>query len=190
MAKIPHIKEWIDEFLSDNEKLVVFAYHRSIQKKLVELYPGSSQVFSEDDIEENVKNFKNNPDCRLIICSLKIGSVGLNLTDASNVLFCEMDWCPSINDQAEDRCHRMGQNGTVNAWYFIGRNSIDEHIWNVCERKRDVVDKVYQNPDNAVAIENMYSNIINDVVDLVEEDLLIDEGYQDTIDGYKKVQNF
>lgn len=190
MAKIPHIKEWIDEFLSDNEKLVVFAYHRSIQKKLAELYPGSSQVFSEDDIEENVKNFKNNPDCRLIICSLKIGSVGLNLTDASNVLFCEMDWCPSINDQAEDRCHRMGQNDTVNAWYFIGRNSIDEHIWNVCERKRDVVDKVYQNPDNAVAIENMYSNIINDVVDLVEEDLLMDEDYQETIDSYKKVQNF
>jgi SWI/SNF-related matrix-associated actin-dependent regulator 1 of chromatin subfamily A len=187
MAKIPEIKKWIDSFLLENKKLVVFAYHRSIQKKLAELYPDSSQVFSEDDIEENVKRFKKDSKCRIIICSLKIGSIGLNLTDASNVLFCEMDWCPSINEQAEDRCHRMGQIETVNAWYFLGKNSIDEHIWNVCERKKIIVDKVYQNPENTTCVDILYSNIINDVINLVEEDLKM-ENYFSNDNNLKKIQ--
>lgn len=169
--KLFHIKQWIDEFLSSNQKLVVFAYHREIQRSLSEFYPNAAQVFAEDDIESNVRRFQKDPNCRLIICSLKIGSIGLNLTAASNVLFCEMDWCPAINQQAEDRCHRMGQQNTVNAWYFLAKNSIDEHVWNICERKKNIIEKIYENLENPLEMQNLYSSLINDVIDSIDEDI-------------------
>ena len=73
--------------------------------------------------ERNVRLFMENENCKLIICSLKAASVGLTLTAASDVLFVEMDWCAATNNQAEDRCHRIGQKNNVNIWYLISKGT-------------------------------------------------------------------
>jgi len=53
--------------------------------------------------------------------------------------FVELGWTPTVHDQAEDRCHRIGQKGSVNAWYLMADNTIDNYMWDLIESKRQIV---------------------------------------------------
>lgn len=53
--------------------------------------------------------FRNDPQCNVILVSLKCGSLGLNLTAANHVIMCDLWWNPAVENQAIDRAHRMGQ---------------------------------------------------------------------------------
>jgi SWI/SNF-related matrix-associated actin-dependent regulator of chromatin subfamily A-like protein 1 len=79
---------------------------------------------------------------QLIICSIEVAGHGITLTQASNVAFLELDWTPAKHDQAEDRCHRIGQEDTVNASYLLAAGTVDETIATLLERKRAVIGAV------------------------------------------------
>jgi SNF2 family DNA or RNA helicase len=64
------------------------------------------------------------------------------LTRASHVAFLELDWTPAKHDQAEDRCHRIGQRDAVNASYLLAAGTVDETISTLLERKRSVIGAV------------------------------------------------
>lgn len=165
--KIKNSIEWIDNFLETEKKLVVFAYHKEIQEKLINHYPTSAKIISnmtDIDRKNNIDKFMNDEDCKLIICSLKSASVGLTLTAASDVLFVEMDWCAANNNQAEDRCHRIGQTNNVNIWYLISKDTIEEHIYKIVEKKRVLIDKIYSSkiPEE---YDILKSSIIDNVID-------------------------
>jgi SWI/SNF-related matrix-associated actin-dependent regulator 1 of chromatin subfamily A len=65
--------------------------------------------------------------------------VGLTLTAASQVLIVEADWSPSINWQAEDRCHRIGQKDSVSVYYTVIPNTLDAHVVRTMVRKAVVI---------------------------------------------------
>ncbi len=79
---------------------------------------------------------------QLIVCSIDVAGQGLTLTRSSNVAFLELDWTPAKHDQAEDRCHRIGQQDAVNATYLLAADTIDETIATLLERKRAVIGAV------------------------------------------------
>ena len=79
---------------------------------------------------------------QLIVCSLEAAGHGLTLTRSSNVAFLELAWTPAKHDQAEDRCHRIGQQDAVNASYLLAADTIDETISTLLERKRAVIGAV------------------------------------------------
>ena len=81
-------------------------------------------------------------DNQLIVCSIEVAGQGLTLTRSSNVVFLELDWTPAKHDQAEDRCHRIGQQDAVNATYLLAAGTIDETIATLLERKRAVIGAV------------------------------------------------
>lgn len=171
--KIEQLKEWIDDFLLTNEKIVIFAYHIDIQNKLLKMYPQACRLLSEDDNlirEHNKEKFLNDPEEKIIICSLKIASLGFNLTSASNMLFVEMDWCSAINDQAEDRCHRIGQKNSINIMYAVAKDTIEEHIWNVCERKRELINGIYKNIVSNSDELNIYMSIYEEVLEDLDKE--------------------
>jgi SNF2 family DNA or RNA helicase len=58
------------------------------------------------------------------------------------VAFLELDWTPAKHDQAEDRCHRIGQQDAVNAYYLLAADTVDETISTLLERKRAVIGAV------------------------------------------------
>ena len=64
---------------------------------------------------------------------------GITLTRASNVAFLELEWTPAMHDQAEDRCHRIGQRDAVTAWYLLAAGTIDETMARLIARKRGLV---------------------------------------------------
>jgi SNF2 family DNA or RNA helicase len=78
----------------------------------------------------------------MIVCSLEVAGQGLTLTRASSVAFLELDWTPARHDQAEDRCHRIGQRDAVNAYYLLAAETVDETIARLLERKRSVIGAV------------------------------------------------
>lgn len=141
-GKLPAVMEWIKDFMESGEKLVVFAHHLDVINSLAQRFSVRPVVGSTPMQERQriVDEFQNNPDEQLIVLGLKVGSQGLTLHAASNVLFAEPAWTPAELDQAEDRLHRIGQRGSVQAWYLVARGTIEEDIYDLIERKRQVVD--------------------------------------------------
>ena len=78
----------------------------------------------------------------MIICNYKSAGVGLTLTASSRVAFIEFPWTFADCEQAEDRAHRIGQKNSVNCYYFLGKNTIDEDIWNLIQTKKDIANDV------------------------------------------------
>jgi SWI/SNF-related matrix-associated actin-dependent regulator 1 of chromatin subfamily A len=138
---------WVHDFLSSGERLVVFAYHREIQRALLERFPGALHILGEDshaarDASLHAFQAPDGEENQLIVCSLEVAGQGITLTRSSNVAFLELDWTPAKHDQAEDRCHRIGQQDAVNASYLLAAGTIDETIATLLERKRAVIGAV------------------------------------------------
>ncbi len=136
---------WIHDFLASGEPLVVFARHVEIQTAVLERFPHALHLLGEDTIaarEAAIAAFQDPGGPPLIVCATRVAAQGITLTRASNVCFLELEWTPAIHDQAEDRCHRIGQRDAVSAWYLLAAETIDETMARLIQRKREVVDAI------------------------------------------------
>ncbi len=88
---------------------------------------------------ELVAAFERDPDPAAFLISLKAGGTGLNLTAASYVVLFDPWWNPSVEAQAIDRTHRIGQDRTVIAYRMLARGTIEERIWDLQQRKASLV---------------------------------------------------
>ena len=139
---------WIHDFCSSGERLVVFAGHREVQRAVLARFPTALHILGEDSAvsRDSALQAFQAPDAeqanQLIVCSIEVAGHGLTLTRSSNVVFLELAWTPAKHDQAEDRCHRIGQQDAVNAYYLLAADTIDETISTLLERKRAVIGAV------------------------------------------------
>jgi SNF2 family DNA or RNA helicase len=143
-GKLEAVYEWIENFIDSGEKLVVFAWHTNIVKRVAEKF-GADIIIGETPIDKRqraIDLFQSDQARKLLVMNMQAGGTGIDGLQkvCCNVAFIELGWNPGVHDQAEDRLDRMGQEETVNAWYFIGENSIDEWIYDLIEEKRVVVD--------------------------------------------------
>ncbi len=151
-GKLHAALHWIHDFLSSGERLVVFARHREIQHAVLDRFPHALHVLGRDTRrarDNAVRAFQeaDSTGNQLIICSIEVAGQGITLTESSNVAFLELDWTPAKHDQAEDRCHRIGQQDAVNATYLLAADTIDETIATLLERKRAVIGAVTDGSD-------------------------------------------
>jgi SNF2 family DNA or RNA helicase len=86
--------------------------------------------------ERAIQNFQTNDDCRVFLISLKAGGVGLNLTAADYVYIVDPWWNPAVEQQAIDRTHRIGQTKNIFAYRMICKDTIEDKILQLQERKR------------------------------------------------------
>lgn len=96
-------------------------------------YDGSMK---NDAREEALNNLRNNPRTRVLLCSLRCGALGLNLTAASRVIILEPFWNPFVEEQAIDRVHRLTQTVDVIVYKLTVKNSVEERILELQEKKR------------------------------------------------------
>ncbi|EUD67025.1 adenosinetriphosphatase [Plasmodium inui San Antonio 1] len=94
---------------------------------------GSTKVEQRQKI---VTKFNNDKSIFLFISSTRSGSIGINLTAANVVIFYDTDWNPSIDKQAMDRCHRIGQTKDVHVFRFVSEYTVEENIWKKQLQKR------------------------------------------------------
>jgi SNF2 family DNA or RNA helicase len=98
-------------------------------------YDGSMRP---DAREQALSSLRNDSKTRVLLCSLKCGSLGLNLTAASRVVIIEPFWNPFVEEQAIDRVHRLNQTVDVKVFRLTIRDSVEERILELQEKKREL----------------------------------------------------
>ena len=98
-----------------------------------EYFDGST---SPSERQRAIQNFQDNDECRVFLISLKAGGVGLNLTAADYVYIVDPWWNPAVEQQAIDRTHRIGQTKNIFAYRMICKDTIEDKILQLQERKR------------------------------------------------------
>ncbi|CAA3015086.1 PHOTOPERIOD-INDEPENDENT EARLY FLOWERING 1 isoform X1 [Olea europaea subsp. europaea] len=91
-----------------------------------------------------MQRFNTNPKIFLFILSTRSGGVGINLVGADTVIFYDSDWNPAMDQQAQDRCHRIGQTREVHIYRLISESTIEENILRKANQKRALDDLVIQ----------------------------------------------
>ncbi|EPS61370.1 hypothetical protein M569_13427 [Genlisea aurea] len=94
-----------------------------------------------------MQRFNTNPKIFLFILSTRSGGVGINLVGADTVIFYDSDWNPAMDQQAQDRCHRIGQTREVHIYRLISESTIEENILKKANQKRALDDLVIQSGD-------------------------------------------
>lgn len=91
-----------------------------------------------EDRRDTVADFQQNPDIFVFLLSTRAGGLGINLTAADTVIFYDSDWNPTIDSQAMDRAHRLGQTRQVTVYRLITRGTIEERIRKRALQKEEV----------------------------------------------------
>lgn len=145
-GKLKQALAWIRTFLEGGEKLVVFATHKKIITALMDEF-GECAVkidgsVSTEKRQEAVDRFQTDDGVKLFVGNIKAAGVGITLTSASNVAFLELPWTPADLEQAEDRCHRIGQTNAVNIHYLLAQKTIDQTMAAMVEEKRGIISQI------------------------------------------------
>lgn len=111
--------------------------------------------------ENSVSNFQTDDDLRVFLISLKAGGTGLNLTAADYVYIVDPWWNPAVENQAIDRCYRIGQEKKVFAYRMICKNTVEEKILDLQAKKKKIASDIIQTDENI-----MKSLTVNDIKDL------------------------
>lgn len=101
--------------------------------------------------EASLETLRNDPACTVLLCSLKCGALGLNLTCASRVVLVDPWWNPMISEQAIDRVHRLGQTRDVDVYELIILESVEERIMLLQDKKRELAKSVVEKGGKFVA---------------------------------------
>lgn len=144
-GKIKDAVEYISDVIDSGEKLILFTHLREVQDQIKKFFPSAVTILGDDDTatrQANVDRFQKDPKVQLIICSIKAAGVGITLTASSRVAFLELPWHPADCEQCEDRAHRIGQTDSVQCIYLLGKNTIDEHIYDIIDKKRSVSNQI------------------------------------------------
>jgi DNA helicase INO80 len=113
---------------------------------------GSSKL---EDRRDMVGAWQTNPELFVFILSTRAGGLGINLTAADTVIFYDSDWNPTIDSQAMDRAHRLGQTKQVRVFRLITRGTIEERIRMRAQQKEEVQRVVIQGGDPGAGKKNV-----------------------------------
>jgi SNF2 family DNA or RNA helicase len=145
-GKLKQAINWIRDFIEDESKLVIFAVHKEVIDQLMNEFKeiavkidGSTPT---PERHKAVEAFQSDPNIKLFIGNIQAAGVGLTLTASSAVAFLELPWTPGELQQAEDRCHRIGQKNAVNIYYLLAENSVEYKLARLLDRKKEVLSAV------------------------------------------------
>ncbi|MEM9016200.1 MAG: DEAD/DEAH box helicase, partial [Verrucomicrobiota bacterium] len=132
-AKMNALFYLLDQLHEEGHKVLVFSQFVSmldiIRDELEERdRPLSYLTGQTKNRHEVISDFQESKDPKTFLLSLKAGGSGLNLTSASYVILYDPWWNPAVENQAIDRCHRIGQESKVNAYRLLVRDSVEEKI--------------------------------------------------------------
>lgn len=157
-AKLDMLLPQISEVVEEGHKALVFSQFTSFLSIVRERLDQENLCYEYLDGRtrnraERVERFQNDPSVGIFLISLKAGGLGLNLTAAEYVYLLDPWWNPAVEAQAIDRSHRIGQTQRVFAYRLICRDTVEEKILDLQQKKRDLADAIL-NADNRL-IQNL-----------------------------------
>lgn len=146
-GKFEEFKEQLAKVLEGNHKVLVFSQFVKMLD-VIKSYLDKEKISYEyltgntRDRESCVKNFQENDKVKVFLISIKAGGFGLNLTAADYVFHYDPWWNPAVEAQATDRTHRIGQKKNIFVYKFITRNSVEEKILLLQDKKKKLVENI------------------------------------------------
>lgn len=139
-GKMQDLSYMLENALLEGHKLLVFSQfvkHLEIVREFLasKNIPFAYLDGSSNDRKDQVEKFNREPDLKVFLISIKAGGLGLNLTEADYVFILDPWWNPAVEAQAVDRAHRIGQKKKVFTYKFITRNTVEEKILQLQQRK-------------------------------------------------------
>ncbi|MBN2441295.1 MAG: DEAD/DEAH box helicase family protein [Spirochaetales bacterium] len=152
-SKFDLLKEMLEEILEEKHKVLIFSQFVQVLRKIEEYINGVKIPYTYIDgstkhRSKQIEEFQKNNDISVFLLSLKAGGIGINLTAADYVILFDPWWNPAIEQQAIDRSHRIGQKQKVIAFKIIVKDSIEEKIITLQNRKEDLVKSIVMNEKN------------------------------------------
>ncbi|NLY44454.1 MAG: DEAD/DEAH box helicase family protein [Tissierella sp.] len=156
-GKLDSFEEIIQDAIESGHRILVFSQFKSMLDIIEERLKskGISHMYLNGSTEmalrgEMVNDF-NNGKGDIFLISLKAGGTGLNLTGADMVIHYDPWWNPAVEEQATDRAYRIGQENTVQVLKLITKGTIEEKIYKMQEKKREMIDMVIQEGETLIS---------------------------------------
>lgn len=154
-GKIEQCMELLSDAMEGDHKVLIFSSFvktlRILKTRLEKEKIDFSYLDGQTkDRKSEIESFSNNSEKRVFLISLKAGGTGLNLTSADTVFLFDPWWNPMVEMQAMDRAHRIGQKSTVNVYSLITKNTIEEKMLTIKERKKKLFDGVVGKSDQFI----------------------------------------
>ena len=142
------------ELISNNieeHKIVVFSQFRGTVALLGQLLDKAGTKWvtvtgdaSDIDRRRATERIQNDPDTRVMLATIEAAGLGLTWTSADIAVFTDRHWTPGVNTQAEDRLHRIGQQGSVTIVNLIAKDTVEENIEHILVDKNTDIQAVLQ----------------------------------------------
>ncbi|WP_396276603.1 DEAD/DEAH box helicase [Haloimpatiens lingqiaonensis] len=171
-SKITALLDILNNVLEEGHRVLIFSQFTSMLKNIAEelnykkidyMYLDGS-IKSEDRI--SMVNEFNGGKCSVFLISLKAGGTGLNLTGADTVIHFDPWWNPSVENQASDRAHRIGQEKTVEVIKLVAKGTIEEKIQKLQEKKKDIFNMTIENASDVNVLGKMTEEEIKELFQL------------------------
>ena len=142
--KLPVVLDFLRDLLEEEEKVVLFAHHREIISAVAAAVSESVELkggMTDSQKDAAVRAFQEGS-ARLFVGQITAAGTGITLTAARTVLFAELDWVPGNVIQAEDRCHRIGQQLPVRVIHLVAGGSVDARMVHALVEKQENFERV------------------------------------------------
>jgi superfamily II DNA or RNA helicase len=156
-SKVERLLEALSEAAADGHKALVFSQWTKLLD-LIEPHLDAAGIRytrldgSTTDRGSVVAGFQADGGPEVMLVSLKAGGTGLNLTAADHVFLVDPWWNPAVEEQAADRAHRIGQDRPVMVYRMVARDTVEERILTLKERKRNLANVALGNADHGGGI--------------------------------------
>ena len=168
LAKAEVAKDYVKNLIQAGEKLLVFGHHHDVLDYLEDFLKKEKIGYERVDgttanklRQPAVDRFQEDEDKLVFLTSTAMG-MGVTLTAASNALFVERQWSPAIEEQMEDRIHRIGQQKACTIWYMQLESTIDERMATLVESKRELLSTLLDkdtNVDNTSIMQELLADL-------------------------------
>ncbi|HZG84825.1 DEAD/DEAH box helicase [Paenibacillus sp.] len=157
-AKLEQLKDIVEECLANRKRVLIFSQFtemlaligRALSEQGLPYFYLDGTTPARERVE--LCSRFNDGEMDIFLISLKAGGTGLNLTGADTVILYDLWWNPAVEQQAADRAHRIGQKNVVQIIRLIARRTMEETMYELQHRKRQLIDEVLNPELDAAAL--------------------------------------
>ena len=165
--KITQTIELAENILEQDKKVIIFCNFTNSLNKILEHF-GKIAVkldgsMSKQERQFSVDQFQENDKIKVFVGNIKAAGVGITLTQGEAVIMNDLSFLPSDHAQSEDRAYRFGQKNNVLVYYPIFENTIEAVIYDIINRKKQVIATVMGDNQNSADFVEEIMNRINEM---------------------------